>query len=304
MKLILFLGGTTNKSKWREDIIPSLDYECLSYYNPVVNNWTEKDRIKENYVKSLPNCVELYVISKDMKGVYSIAEAVESSNKKPKKTIFLSIKDGFDSDQIKSLNAVEDILMKNGAYIASSLHDVVIKFKEMNIEYNRSRLSSYSIDSIFEKLEKIFLAKEKELNYQEIFDFLGISSKLKEIYIDSANLKKYYRDAIYSKVKEFLSNPLFKGLDLKNKDDLEFLRKSTDFSEFMDDLFSEISIKLEKSRDKIEKYLQRFKPEEILDVQKVIKESKIDFNSLMFIFEELKKDNKIYDFNGKIVYLK
>jgi len=40
----VFLGGTCNGSKWRDILIPRLK---ISYFNPVVDNWTEEDYQKE-----------------------------------------------------------------------------------------------------------------------------------------------------------------------------------------------------------------------------------------------------------------
>lgn len=54
-----------------------------------------------------------------MKGVYSIAEVVDDSNKRPAKTIFAFLtndgSDSFDTSQIKSLEKVGEMVKKNGA---------------------------------------------------------------------------------------------------------------------------------------------------------------------------------------------
>lgn len=59
----------------------------------------------------------LYVITPKMEGVYSIAEVVDDSNKKPKKTIFCyTEEDGgtFNKGQTKSLDAVGKMVEDNG----------------------------------------------------------------------------------------------------------------------------------------------------------------------------------------------
>ena len=56
----------------------------------------------------------LYTITSAMTGVYSIAEVVDDSNKRPAKTLLCIIPDGFDAVQVKSLNAVAAMVERNG----------------------------------------------------------------------------------------------------------------------------------------------------------------------------------------------
>lgn len=121
----VFLGGTCNGSKWRDILIPRLK---ISYFNPVVDNWTEEDYQKE--LKKREECDYcLYLITPKMKGSYSIAEVIDDSNKRPGKTIFCFInKDGkqeFDKEQIKSLDKVGKMVENNGGKYLSSLNEVV-----------------------------------------------------------------------------------------------------------------------------------------------------------------------------------
>ena len=139
--LTLFLGGTVGKSKWREDIIPLLEHEKLEYFNPVVDDWNDSAREKEYLVKNSPTTVEVYVITKDMKGVFSIAEAVDASNKKPGQTIFMVDRDGFNTHQLKSLDATLELIQKNGASVANSLFDVALIFKGIEINHRAKRVS-------------------------------------------------------------------------------------------------------------------------------------------------------------------
>ena len=82
----VFLGGTANKTTWREELIPMLE---IPYFNPVVEDWTEECIKIENDEKENKCGVHLYVITPEILGVYSIAEAVQSSNSNNKKTIFV-----------------------------------------------------------------------------------------------------------------------------------------------------------------------------------------------------------------------
>lgn len=118
------MGGTCNESTWRADLIPNLE---IDYFNPVVDDWTpecmreeEKQRKECDYV--------LYVITPKMTGVYSIAEAVDDSNKQPEKTVFCVLEKDedkkFSEAQIKSFEQVENMLKENGAIVCDSLEDV------------------------------------------------------------------------------------------------------------------------------------------------------------------------------------
>jgi len=58
--------------------------------------------------------IHLYVITKEMTGVFSIAEVVDSVHNKNKITILQVNSKGFDKGQIKSLKAVLDLVAKRG----------------------------------------------------------------------------------------------------------------------------------------------------------------------------------------------
>jgi len=139
--LTLFLGGTVGKSDWRENIIPLLEHEKLQYFNPVVDDWNDAARDKEYQVKNSPTTVEVYVITAEIKGVFSIAEVVDASNKKSDYTIFMIQRKGFSEHQLKSLDATKELIQKNGAHIADSLSDVVTIFKGVELAHRAKRIS-------------------------------------------------------------------------------------------------------------------------------------------------------------------
>lgn len=114
----IFLGGTANGSKWREELIPQLTND---YYNPDKGaNWTQKDYEEELVVRATADIL-LYVITPKMTGVYSIAEVVDDSNKRPSKTVFyIKEKDsdetgefGFTEHQLKALKKVGEMVEAN-----------------------------------------------------------------------------------------------------------------------------------------------------------------------------------------------
>jgi len=63
-----------------------------------------------------------------MKGVYSIAEVIDDSNKRPEKTIFCYLKEDddqkFDAQQIKSLDMVGNMVTENGGTWLNNLDEV------------------------------------------------------------------------------------------------------------------------------------------------------------------------------------
>ena len=150
----VFLGGTCNGSKWRDDLILLLDPGRTTYFNPVVPDWTEAHQLIERQQREEYD-VCLYVITPRMVGVYSIAEAVDDSNKRPEKTVFcfLEVDDTrgddndkkndpennettnerrFDQRQVASLNAVGQMIESNGGvWICGGLKELAIYFNAL-----------------------------------------------------------------------------------------------------------------------------------------------------------------------------
>ena len=87
----VFLGGTCNESTWRDELIPLLK---VDYFNPVVDDWNEEAQKREIYERENDDIIA-YCITPKMTGVYSIAEVVDDSNKRPEKVVLcVLIKDG------------------------------------------------------------------------------------------------------------------------------------------------------------------------------------------------------------------
>lgn len=123
----VFLGGTTNNSNWREDLIPKLN---IAYFNPVVKIWDEE--AQKNEISKRKTCdYVLYVITPKMEGAYSVSEVTDDSNKRPEKTLFCVLEKDEDKEwskhQIKSLNMVKSLVKDNGANVFDTL-DEVAKF--------------------------------------------------------------------------------------------------------------------------------------------------------------------------------
>ncbi len=120
----VFLGGTTNNSQWRDNLIKDLN---IDYFNPVVKDWNEEAQKQEINERQTCDYV-LYLITPKMEGVYSIAEVIDDSNKRPEKTLFgyLLNDDGqeFTRHQLKSLDMVGKMVEENGGKWLKNLSDI------------------------------------------------------------------------------------------------------------------------------------------------------------------------------------
>lgn len=111
----IFLGGTCNESTWRDALIPLLEKAGISYFNPVVDDWTPECQEEERRQKQLCN-IHLYVITKEMTGSFSIAEAVDSAWQNGVTCIFQVYPEGFSKAQLKSFQAIAELIDKKGEY--------------------------------------------------------------------------------------------------------------------------------------------------------------------------------------------
>lgn len=110
---------------WREALIAMLTN--ANAFNPVVEDWTPECQAEE--VRQRETCDYcLYVITPKMTGTYSIAEAVDDSNKRPERTIFCFLTEDvggfFEPHQIKSLSQVGKMIEANGGRWFGTLHQV------------------------------------------------------------------------------------------------------------------------------------------------------------------------------------
>ena len=127
----VFLGGTCNGTSWRDELIKDLK---VDYFNPVVEDWTPEAQDNEMDEKENKCNIHLYVITNKMKGVFPIAEAVDSAHNKKVDTILQVIPEGFKDHELKSLKAVVDLVELRGgkAYIDNSL-ELTLRF--LNYSY-------------------------------------------------------------------------------------------------------------------------------------------------------------------------
>lgn len=129
----MFLGGTCNNSTWRDELIPML---TIDYFNPVVEDWTEECIAEE--IKQREECDYcLYVIT-SAASVYSIAEVVDDSNKRPEKTVlcFVDLNDGiaFSEAEAKLLTQVALMVTDNSGVYCSDLRMVANRLNSVFVD--------------------------------------------------------------------------------------------------------------------------------------------------------------------------
>jgi hypothetical protein len=136
-KLKVFLGGTCNGSTWRDELIPKLK---IDYFNPVVDDWTPECQAEEERQKNEECKIHLYVITQQLKGVFSIAEMIESAcNSEVVTVIYIQYEDGegcvFNKPMKMSLEATEKMAHKHGAFIMNNLNDVATFLNTLQDSY-------------------------------------------------------------------------------------------------------------------------------------------------------------------------
>jgi len=101
-----------------------LDKLGIEYFNPVVPEWDEQAQANELRERETADFV-LYTLTPKMEGVYSIAEVVDDSNKRPDKTVFVLLS---NDETVKwapkagnSMQAVKKLLQRNGVATFDSL---------------------------------------------------------------------------------------------------------------------------------------------------------------------------------------
>jgi hypothetical protein len=128
----VFLGGTCNNTTWRDELIPLLEENNIDYFNPVVKDWNQAAQDEEQWQKEVECDVHLYVITIEMAGVFSIAEIIDSAHEEHKTTIMVVAQEGFTDAQLKSLQAVANMVMDHGQHVSWQ--------KEQNVEQTLTAL--------------------------------------------------------------------------------------------------------------------------------------------------------------------
>jgi len=307
----LFLGGTT-KSNWREKIILLLKKHNLPFFNPIVENWDSEARDKEYQIKSNKDTFELYVVDKNMGGVFSIAEAVDASNKKPDKVIFCILRDGINDEMLNSLEATSELIQKNGGYAVDSLYSCVRVYQKLfNSSKNENNRYSGKVKSndvghiqdVFLNLENIIHLSSKMFSFPMIFDRVGLSDILDTMYIDVTDLTKEQSDFFYKAIQDFIKLPIYSDLSLEDPKDLKFLKDDAEFKVFLKKKILELKKKLLSKEGLLLNFFKKFDNGSEISLEKLMSEVKLDRASVLLMLDDLKHRKKIYDYNGREVTL-
>jgi len=105
----------------------------INFFNPVVDDWTE-DCMERERMERISCDFCLYAITPKMTGIYSVAEVVDDSNKWPKKTFLVLLRDDgkehFSDGQWKSLGALAAMVNKNGGRVFDNLKEAAMFFND------------------------------------------------------------------------------------------------------------------------------------------------------------------------------
>jgi hypothetical protein len=130
----VFLGGTCNGSTWRDELIPMLDSEKISAFNPVVEEWNEEAQKVEDYHKENDDFT-LYVLTPEMIGVYGVFEVAMDSCKRPGKVVccILNERNGktYEKHIAKNMVKIKKDLIKNGTLVFDSLEEIATFFNNL-----------------------------------------------------------------------------------------------------------------------------------------------------------------------------
>jgi hypothetical protein len=127
----VFLGGTCNGSKWRDQVTPMLN---LKAFNPVVENWSmETQQIEEQAKREA--IASLFVITPKQTGLYAAAELTKAAITEPERTVvaFLEEDEGdtWSEHQKASNQAILDLVKDAGATVANNLEEAAAKVNEI-----------------------------------------------------------------------------------------------------------------------------------------------------------------------------
>ncbi len=130
--LSVFLGGTCGNSTWRKELILMLN-ENVSFFNPVVENWTEEcQQIEDEHKKN--DDVFLFVIMPETDNNYSISEVTELAILRPESMILCVLDkvngEKFTEHESKAWKKIlSNLKRQHRACICETLKDVA---KEIN----------------------------------------------------------------------------------------------------------------------------------------------------------------------------
>jgi hypothetical protein len=118
-KKLVFLGGTCAGNNWRPEFIAALIAGGLSaeeIFNPVVPDWNEEVRRKEEEAKASATHMLFYIADPKQAGnplsAYSMVEATMAMYDKPDTTVVVFDNTGIEGHALKAMNQTLKVLKK------------------------------------------------------------------------------------------------------------------------------------------------------------------------------------------------
>ena len=135
-KLTVFLGGTCASSTWRQELIPMLDEEKISWFNPVVEDWTPECQEIEKWHRENDD-ISLYVLTPEAEGFYSYVEVTDDSNKRPERTVLCILTEAngrkFSKHEEKCALRTSKLVCENAVVVLDSLEQVAMYLNSLSL---------------------------------------------------------------------------------------------------------------------------------------------------------------------------
>ena len=160
------------------------------------------------------------------------------------------------------------------------------------------------MNSILKHLDDFLKMAEDAFSYEKIFNISGVTYTLEKMYISPKDLTKEYIDIFFKAVTEFIKQPLYTDISLKDEKDLKFLKTDQDFKSKIQITISKIKKELDSRSARVMKELQNYGSNEEISLVKLSKDVRLDKASLLFILDDLKGEGVIYDYNGREITTK
>lgn len=129
MKERIYLAGTTNGSKWREELIKLLDSDKLSWFDPTDSKKPAKKLIQEDIIERVTCDKILYVLTPKMGTNQDVKDVIDDSKRIPSKIILYVMNvDGsrrFTTKELGTMKRLMDVVSGNKATVVrGSLQDL------------------------------------------------------------------------------------------------------------------------------------------------------------------------------------
>ena len=157
---------------------------------------------------------------------------------------------------------------------------------------------------LYKHLEEFIRVAEKTFSFGKLFDNLGVSAILDELYIAPQDLTEEYIDIFYKEIKAFKNQTLYRELSFSDKSDLKVIRDDDIFKLKIEETITKIKKELDSRSTRVMKEISKYGSSKEISLEDLRKAVKLDKASLLFILDDLKDEGVIYDYNGREITTK